>query len=80
MTRLFTSVALFLAMIVAGCTPARAQGLTAEEAVIQMKVENGFEVQVVASEPLVRQPQAARILQFQFGCVTAKADSRAHAR
>lgn len=34
------------------------QGFTADEAVKRMKVADGFEVNVVASEPLVRQPVA----------------------
>ena len=58
MTRFFTSVGLFLAMVAAGPTQVRAQNLTAEEAVTRMKVADGFEVQVVACEPLVRQPVA----------------------
>src|SRR5262245_11069212 len=35
-----------------------AQGLTPEQAVAKMTVPDGFEVSVVASEPLVRQPVA----------------------
>ena len=50
-----------IALIFAGCcaidtTQTHAQGLTPEEAVTRMQVADGFEVQLVASEPLVRQP------------------------
>ena len=37
-------------------SPLQAQGLTPVEAVKRMQVADGFEVQLVASEPLVRQP------------------------
>jgi len=37
-------------------TSTYAQGLPPEETVKQMQVADGFEVQLVASEPLVRQP------------------------
>ena len=52
---------LLIVLIVAGwglidTAPAPAQGLTPEEAVNRMQVADGFEVQLVASEPLVRQP------------------------
>lgn len=38
------------------CRIAVAQGLTAEEAVARMTVPSGFEVSLVAAEPVVRQP------------------------
>ncbi len=38
-----------------------AQGLTADEAAKRMKVADGFEVSVIASEPLVRQPVAIEL-------------------
>ncbi len=44
------------------CVPAMAQvlsaGLTAEQSLAKMQVAQGFEIQLVASEPLVRQPVA----------------------
>lgn len=42
----------------ASCLPCRAEGFSAEESVRQMKVADGFRVEVVAAEPLVRQPVA----------------------
>jgi hypothetical protein len=39
-------------------TSARAQGYPAEEAVRRMTVADGFTVELVASEPLIRQPVA----------------------
>src|SRR5687768_8645409 len=42
----------------AGVMPARAQGLTAEQAVQRMQLPQDFEAGVVAAEPLVRQPVA----------------------
>ncbi|WP_390622516.1 PVC-type heme-binding CxxCH protein, partial [Candidatus Laterigemmans baculatus] len=44
--------------IAANLTPARAQGFAPEEAARRMTAAEGFEVQLVASEPLVRQPVA----------------------
>ena len=43
---------------VAVVRPACAQGLSPEESVRRMKVADGFEVELVAGEPLVRQPVA----------------------
>jgi hypothetical protein len=37
-------------------TPAAAQNLSPEEAVRRMKVADGFEVKLIASEPTIRQP------------------------
>lgn len=50
-----------ISLIVAGCgafntAQTQAQGLTPEETVNRMQVADGFDVQLVASEPLVRQP------------------------
>jgi len=52
---------LLMILTFAGCgvidtAQTQAQGLTPEEAVNRMQVADGFEVQLVASEPLVRQP------------------------
>ncbi|MFO0870679.1 MAG: PVC-type heme-binding CxxCH protein [Pirellulales bacterium] len=49
---------LVLLLAAAGAPSARAQGLTAEEATRRMQVPAGFAVEVVAAEPLVRQPVA----------------------
>lgn len=52
---------ILIALIVAGlgsgyAAHTRAQGLAPDEAVKRMQVADGFDVQLVASEPLVRQP------------------------
>ena len=44
--------------LLASGLPCRAEGVSAEESVRQMKVADGFRVEVVAAEPLVRQPVA----------------------
>lgn len=51
-------LAFTLSIIVFRTYPTFAQGLTPEQAVARMAVADGFEVSVVASEPLVRQPVA----------------------
>lgn len=56
------SFASILACVIFACViqleslEARSQGLSPDEAVKRMQVPDGFEVQVVATEPLVRQP------------------------
>jgi putative membrane-bound dehydrogenase-like protein len=52
MTRLLPSLAAFLL----AASLASAQTLSPEEAVKRMKVADGFEVKIVAAEPMVRQP------------------------
>ncbi|MFO1093633.1 MAG: PVC-type heme-binding CxxCH protein [Planctomycetaceae bacterium] len=55
----FLSVPLALTFATAiNSRPALAQGLTPEQAVAKMTVPDGFEVSIVAAEPLVRQPVA----------------------
>ena len=51
--RTFLSVLLLFALAVPSLT---AQGFTPEEAIRRMKVPEGFSVQLVASEPAIRQP------------------------
>jgi putative membrane-bound dehydrogenase-like protein len=54
---IFRRIALLAVPMVALVTPALfAQGFTPEEALRRMKVADGFEVKIVASEPLIRQP------------------------
>ncbi len=55
MTRLPTFLLLGLVMVVPAGRVA-AQGFSPEEALKRMKVADGFEVNLVASEPLIRQP------------------------
>ncbi len=45
-------------LVACSMSAAFGQGLSPDEAVKRMKVADGFEVSVVASEPLVRQPVA----------------------
>src|SRR5215470_321577 len=49
---------LYLASLLFGLSvsPIRGQGFTPEEAVKRMKVPDGFQVKLVAAEPMVRQP------------------------
>ena len=49
---------LLLLVACSSATSARAQGYPAEEAVRRMTVADGFTVELVASEPLIRQPVA----------------------
>jgi putative membrane-bound dehydrogenase-like protein len=51
-------VSLAAALFIGWTTSVCGQGLAPDEAVRRMKVADGFEVSVVASEPLVRQPVA----------------------
>ncbi|MEQ9408702.1 MAG: c-type cytochrome [Fuerstiella sp.] len=56
--RLLLTAVLLLAGRVTTIVPCCAQGLSPEESVSRMKSAAGFEVSVVAAEPLVRQPVA----------------------
>ena len=56
MTRVWFSHALILPLLAWSLPQAVAQGFTPEEALKRMKVADGFEVSLVASEPLIRQP------------------------
>src|SRR3954462_15412529 len=51
----FMNVRALIALLLAAA-PAAAQNLSPEEAVRRMKVADGFEVKLVASEPTIRQP------------------------
>src|SRR6516162_7255304 len=51
-----TVVSLSIAVILCTQTSLQAQGFTPEEAVKRMKVADGFEVKLVASEPMIKQP------------------------
>ena len=48
--------------------PVHAQGFSPEEAIKRMKVADGFEVKLVAAEPMVRQPVDHRPSTTAAGC------------
>lgn len=58
MLRMIERVGLATMVFVLVVTPSAAQNLSPEDAVARMTVADGFEVTVVASEPMVRQPVA----------------------
>ncbi len=53
-----SGLGLVLGIVFAGSDSVVAQGLSPQEAVARMEVADGFEVKLIASEPLVRQPVA----------------------
>jgi len=58
LTIVHSAVWLVVIYCVTEVRPVRAQGLSPEESVRRMKMADGFEVQLVANEPLVKQPVA----------------------